>query len=263
LINISKWVEFWKLGTAQKSVEGTKLLPAINALLSKKKKDISLFWTVQGEKQGYNSYVPVSDESRLQNLLQKIVEADLIKTIPDSHFDAEVIQLFMDWSGDKDIWRKFDERERKQREINRKTAETRERNNAIRREAQRKEWEERERISKMSFEEKQVKWRQGDTAIRYLTIPHNYDFNSILRIRNGKVETSKGISVDTTEATRLWSLIQRFHENEMEFHRDIVRDADNNKWTINSYQNNILTAGCHTIQYTEMAEVARQLGLVG
>ena len=41
----------------------------------------------------------------------------------------------------------------------------------------------------------------------------------------------------------------------------MVHDANNNRWSINSYQNDILTAGCHRISYQEMYNAARQLGI--
>lgn len=32
------------------------------------------------------------------------------------------------------------------------------------------------------------------------------------------------------------------------------------KWSINRYENDILTAGCHRIAYSEMESIAKQLG---
>lgn len=39
-----------------------------------------------------------------------------------------------------------------------------------------------------------------------------------------------------------------------------VEDVDGNKWSINRYENDILTAGCHRIAYSEMESIAKQLG---
>lgn len=33
-----------------------------------------------------------------------------------------------------------------------------------------------------------------------------------------------------------------------------------NKWSINRYENDILTAGCHRIAYSEMESITKQLG---
>lgn len=40
------------------------------------------------------------------------------------------------------------------------------------------------------------------------------------------------------------------------------RENYGNKWSINRYENDILTAGCHRIAYSEMESIAKQLGWV-
>ena len=57
------------------------------------------------------------------------------------------------------------------------------------------------------------------------------------------------------------SNVAHLHKNESEFRKDTLLDANNSKWVINSYQNDILTAGCHTIPYSEMQETAVKLNL--
>ncbi len=84
--------------------------------------------------------------------------------------------------------------------------------------------------------------------------------NVALRIHNGVVQTSKGISIPFDECARLWSLIQRWHNNNVEFHRDVCH-ATENSWVISSFQNDIMTAGCHSIAYSEMARIAKELKL--
>lgn len=70
------------------------------------------------------------------------------------------------------------------------------------------------------------------------------------------VERMKGI-ID--EAKRLWGLIKVFHDGG-QFKRDLVLDVNGHRWAFNRYENDILTAGCHRIAYSEMEGVARQLG---
>jgi hypothetical protein len=239
LINMGKWIKFWGLDKRQKASEGNFLSEAITILLSNKTDHIKHYWFLPEENACY--YSSVSDKSSLQKLLQLIVDADLIKGVVDSDFQAGVLQLFQDWSGDNEMWLKFAERQQKQIEIKRNAEET------------------QLKISRMSFEEKQLLWKQG--SIKNIYVPYGYEFNAILRIHKNQVETSKGITLNFTEATRLWKLIHRFHKNEIEFQKDIVHDTRNNKWILNSYHDDILTAGCHTIAYREMEEVAEQLGL--
>lgn len=45
-----------------------------------------------------------------------------------------------------------------------------------------------------------------------------------------------------------------------QFRHGLVEDMNGNKWSINRYENDILTAGCHRIAYSEMESIAKQLG---
>ncbi|GAB6013522.1 hypothetical protein [Viscerimonas tarda] len=243
LTSISRWISFWGLDKRQKSADGKFLPPVINALLSGKKSDIDAYWMLRDETSYYSYYTPVSDESRLQGLLKLIADAGLLQSSANNDFDAGVLQLFNEWSGNKEIWLKFNARRQRQFD------------------ALQKQREEEERVCRMTFEQRRVSWKQGNTAIRWIDVPSSYGFNTILRVRKGNVETSKGITIAPAEAVRLWSLVHRFHENETEFHKDVVHDSKHNKWAISSYRNDILTAGCHSIAYAEMQEIAEQLGL--
>ena len=50
-----------------------------------------------------------------------------------------------------------------------------------------------------------------------------------------------------------------FHDGD-QFKHDLVLDVNGHRWAFNRYENDILTAGCHRIAYSEMEGVARQLG---
>lgn len=113
---------------------------------------------------------------------------------------------------------------------------------------------------KKILEERIQMWKAGE--IRELNNPVIYDIyepNVWLRIKNGKVETSKGIKLSQTEAERLWKRIKSFHGG-AQFQHDLARDSSGNDWAFNNYQNDILTAGCHRIAYSEMESIAKQLG---
>jgi hypothetical protein len=249
LINLGKWIKFWELDKCQKSAEGKMLPSAITSLLSNKQDNIKRYWSLPGERT-YFGYASDSDESHLRELLKIIVDLNLITPSAGNDFGDKVLQLFKERSGDNDIWLKYNEREQKQMEAYRKSEETRRRNEEIQR-----------RNSRLLFEEKQILWKQGDKSIQWINVPSDYEYNAILRVRKGQIETSKGIIITSAEAARLWPLVHRFHKNEIEFKRDVLKDVGNNRWTINSYKNDVLTAGCHTIPYSEMQEIAEQLKL--
>lgn len=115
---------------------------------------------------------------------------------------------------------------------------------------------------KKSLEEKIQMWKSGEIRdINLLGYSSNDEPNVWLRIKNGKVETSKGIILSQTEAERLWKRIKSFHDG-AQFQHDLARDSSGNNWVFNKYQNDMLTAGCHRIAYSEMEIIAKQLGLV-
>ena len=114
---------------------------------------------------------------------------------------------------------------------------------------------------KKTLEERIQMWKAGET--RELNNPVIYDRNEPnvwLRIKNGKVETSKGIELSQSEAERLWKRIKSFHDG-AQFQHDLARDSSGHNWAFNNYQSDILTAGCHRIAYCEMESIAKQLGV--
>lgn len=123
-------------------------------------------------------------------------------------------------------------------------------------EKRRKEKEDR----KKKFEEQIEMWKSGEIPELYL---HYYleddQPNAWLRIKNGIIETSGNIKIKRAEAERLWELIKFFH-NGGKFQHDMVLGTTGHKWKINSYENDLLVAGCHRIAYNEMESIAKQLG---
>lgn len=114
---------------------------------------------------------------------------------------------------------------------------------------------------KKTLEERIQIWKMGKTVT--LDMPWSYfndEPNAWLRVKDGKVETSKGVKLLTSEAQRLWSYIKLLH-NGAQFKHELVLDASGNAWKVNNYHNDILIAGCHRIAYSEMEGIAKQLGL--
>lgn len=131
-----------------------------------------------------------------------------------------------------------------------------EKREAIALEKARKEEEARNK----ALEERIQMWKSGEISqLSYYCWSENDQPNVWLRIKNGKIETSKGIKVELTEVERLWRLIKVFH-NGGQFQHDLALDVTGYRWAFNRYENDMLTAGCHRIAYSEMESIAKQLG---
>lgn len=261
LLNVERWIEFWGLDKRQKSSSGRWLMPVLDKLGSTAKKDKAKFWTVTGERPRYSSELPREDKSVHQELFLDILSRGLFQPAAIDGFEARVSQLFIDRTGDPLLWEHFEERKERQEEINRRNAELREQRYAERRERWRREEEERRRIANMTFEKKKELWYSGELSNTWFSVPYGLEFNALLRVRNGHIETSMGIRVAAEEAARLWRLVELFHKNETDFRHDLVHDANNRNWSINAYKDDILTAGCHRIRYEEMRNAAMKLGI--
>lgn len=261
LLDIGCWVEFWGLDKRQKSTKGRWLMPVLEKLASANGKIRRQYWHVTGEGSVSNYNFSLTDKSQYQELFLDLLARNLFHASDSGEFEQQVSQLFIDRSGDELLWEHLEQRQEKQEEVNRRREEIRERRRAEQRERWQKENEERQRVACMTFEEKKGLWYSGELSNAWFSVPCGLEFNTLLRVRNGRIETSKGIRVEAEEAARLWRLVERFHQNETNFRHDMVHDANNNRWSINSYQNDILTAGCHRISYQEMYNAARQLGI--
>lgn len=112
------------------------------------------------------------------------------------------------------------------------------------------------------FYERLEKWKSGE-----LNLLHSYyfidiaDVNAWMRIKGGIIETSKQIKIGIEEARRMWQVVSLLHRGG-QFRHGLVEDMNGNKWSINRYENDILTVGCHRIAYNEMERIAKQLGWV-
>lgn len=107
-------------------------------------------------------------------------------------------------------------------------------------------------------------WHEGfRVSVWNQSLSFYFGGNVLLRVVNGEyVETSKGIKISKDECQRLWMIINRWHNNKTEFVGTEPVRAIGSTWKISRYQNDIMTAGCHSIAYCEMEYVAKQLGLV-
>ena len=103
------------------------------------------------------------------------------------------------------------------------------------------------------------KWHEHDRDV-YSWHP-SYEFekamgwHTALRIEKDSIATSKGVNISFAEAKRLWGLIQAFH-NGTPFRHDLALSLSGASWKLNSYENDVLTTGCHKIPYSECERIA-------
>lgn len=146
-------------------------------------------------------------------------------------------------------WIKYSERSERWR----KGEEERER---IKLERLRKEEEARYK----DFDEKLEEWKSGE--INFLNTPFYIPGekpNAWIRIKGNIIETSKQIKIGVAEARKLWRAVSAMHRG-AEFRHGLVEDVTGHQWSLNRYENDLLTAGYHRIAYDEMERIAKQLG---
>lgn len=112
------------------------------------------------------------------------------------------------------------------------------------------------------FDEKLKEWKSGE--INFLNTPFYIPGekpNAWIRIKGNIIETSKQIKIGVAEARKLWRAVSAMHRG-AEFRHGLVEDVTGHQWSLNRYENDLLTAGCHRIAYDEMERIAKQLGWV-
>lgn len=107
-------------------------------------------------------------------------------------------------------------------------------------------------------------WRMKPGEINFLNTPFYIPGekpNAWIRIKGNIIETSKQIKIGIAEARKLWRAVSAMHRG-AEFRHGLVEDITGHQWSLNRYENDLLTAGCHRIAYNEMERIAKQLGWV-
>lgn len=230
---IVRWIEFWGLDQKQKSDRGQWLSPVISKMLSHRWADRDKYWHSYDR----NHERINTDGLQFQELLQLIVDMELLgpsNFIPSR--DA-LCELCARWTNDADAAAR----------------------SVVLRRLMNTAKKKRDKAELEAFKEKVAKWRRGE--IHHLFVPNCYGSNAVLRVRDNKVETSLGITVEAAEAERVWKIMRRYHDRKVEFRHDVIRDASDHPWKIDSFDNDVMRAGCHIISYEDMAHAAHQLGL--
>ena len=88
-----------------------------------------------------------------------------------------------------------------------------------------------------------------------------YGGNVLLRLNlnKDKVETSKEIRIPVDTCKKMWKIVSKWHENPSCFKEMQIDTKGSGRYTISSYENDILTAGCHKIAYTEMERMYNEI----
>ena len=88
-----------------------------------------------------------------------------------------------------------------------------------------------------------------------------YGGNVLLRLNLNKdtVETSKNIRIPVDTCKKMWKIVSKWHENPSCFKSMEIDTKGSGRYTISSYEKDILTAGCHKIAYTEMERMYNEI----
>ena len=76
-----------------------------------------------------------------------------------------------------------------------------------------------------------------------------------LNLKGDAIETSKNIRIPVEKCKKMWKIVQKWHNNPSSFKPCEINTLSSGKYTISSYENDILTSGCHQIPYAEMERV--------
>ena len=179
--------------------------------------------------------------------------------------DAETYALVSEFIRKQDKHYADEEAQRRAREIERLRRE----------EEERKEKEYMEQVKQEQIDECLERgeegcrdlWRKHLMDIHYAEREINYkgDFfmggNVLLRLNlnKDKVETSKSIRIPVEVCKKMWKIVSKWHENPSCFKPVDIDTKGSGKYTISSYENDILTAGCHKIAYTEMERMYNEI----
>ena len=115
------------------------------------------------------------------------------------------------------------------------------------------------RMHYMSCDEAMRKWRDygwvGDESEFY------EGGNVLMRFNMDRtiVETSKRIRLDIKTCKRMWKIINVWHNDPSKFRKTEINTHYSGTYTIVSYENDILTAGCHKIAYAEMERMYNEI----
>lgn len=111
---------------------------------------------------------------------------------------------------------------------------------------------ERARVRALTDAEKIAAWRNGHGFA-------SYTWDTLLRVVGDVVQTSRGAEIPVEDAKRLWPVIQRVMKGDRDY--EVGMQLGLYRLTKISRDGSIVV-GCHSIDYSEIEGIAKQLGLV-
>ena len=105
-------------------------------------------------------------------------------------------------------------------------------------------------------------WREHLCSIYEYDRLDNYYYGGNVLLRWSKnhdyIETSKNIKLSIEQCKKYWKIISIWHENPSKF-KSIQMATKTGTYKVTSYQDDILTAGCHKIAYQEMKLMMKEI----
>ena len=98
-----------------------------------------------------------------------------------------------------------------------------------------------------------INWRKGEDVRNRFEI-------TALRIKEDQIETTKGARIPVDHAVKFWGLIKSWHEKGVSYVKD-HHSIHLGNYSVNRFENDVLTVGCHSIPYSEIESIANQLSL--
>lgn len=96
-------------------------------------------------------------------------------------------------------------------------------------------------------------WRKG------LDVRNSFELTA-LRIKDDEIQTTRGARIPVDHAIKFWGLIKSWHEKGVSYVKD-HHSIHLGNYSVNRFENDILTVGCHSIPYSEIENIAHQLRL--
>lgn len=105
-------------------------------------------------------------------------------------------------------------------------------------------------------------WREHLCSIYEYDRLDDYYYGGNVLLRWSKnhdyIETSKNIKLSIEQCKKYWKIISIWHENPSKF-KSIQMTTKTGTYQVTSYNDDILTAGCHKIAYQEMKRMMREI----
>ena len=121
-------------------------------------------------------------------------------------------------------------------------------------------------VWRLQEDEKRHAKREADQAENlalWLAGGDNRSFSALkLRIKDGEIQTSHGANIPIEHALKVWPVLYRAHTLGKPFVPRQEHAIHLGHYRFNSFENDVLTVGCHRIPYTEIERMAIQLKLV-